>query len=310
MVSSLRPRKRPEHLTAKEEEATQTDSNKGSYLEELTEFLRWKQAGFKNPEQIDQYLKCYPYGLEGLHSYQKYSKYIDLAADVFRVEMKENIYEVHPSLMRCLIRRESGFLPTAISYTDAVGLGQHTDINIKEIRRRINKEGSWEQELWRAFFARVKETPEGAALLEKCMGSSTNGRPVFENESDANCPLQSIAATSIYNLLIQRALMLKSEEKMIVWSEEMDYQLSIAAAYNLGHIAASNAVDSKPVEDWIEAIVDKSTESANGDKDTELKSHINAIRNCLQSDNWKPMREGDQHVCENFDEISKPKAKN
>lgn len=276
-------------------------------LADFIKFLRWQQSGLKSPKGIDQYLKCYPYGNEGFDNYKKYSKYIDLAAENFRIETQNIVYEVHPSLMRCLLRRESGYDPKEKSNTGAAGLGQHTDINIAEISRRINKEGSWEQKLWRNFFAKVRETPEGRKQLKKCMGSSVTDRPVFETKEDAKCPLQSIAASSIYNLLIQRELMKSSKSKNIDWEQELDYQLAVAAAYNLGNGASRAAVENLFVGDWLKAIKKMSKKSKDPNKDEEVDGHITAIRNCLQEDNWKPMEKKDKPVCSNFAEISAPK---
>ena len=139
------------------------------------------------------------------------------------------------------------------------------------------------------------------------MGSSVTDRPVFETKEDAKCPLQSIAASSIYNLLIQRELMKSSKSKNIDWEQELDYQLAVAAAYNLGNGASRAAVENLFVGDWLKAIKKMSKKSKDPNKDEEVDGHITAIRNCLQEDNWKPMEKKDKPVCSNFAEISAPK---
>lgn len=288
-----------------------TDKSEAANIEGLIKLLRREQAGLKSTIGIDKYMECYPIGKRGLANYYKYAKYIDLASDVFRIEVKDNLFEVHPSLMRCLIRRESGFDPSEKSGTGAVGLGQHTEINISDINKRINKKGSWEQKLWRAYFAQVAKTKEGREMMESCKGSSKKGgNPVFANKDDARCPLNSIAASAIYNLIIQRDLMNSSKENNIEWEQELDYQLAVAAAYNLGNGAARLAVNKNVVERWINAILRISKKSKNPNKDEEVDGHISAIRNCMQENNWKPMHKEDQPQCKDYDQLIAPKKKN
>lgn len=289
-----------------ESEDTVPAGAKGWGIFELIGLLRRQQAGLKSPANIDNYIRCYPYGDNGYKNYKKYAKYIDLAADVFRIDIKNNTYEVHPSLMRCLLRRESGYDPENNSHTGAAGLGQHTDINIKEIKKRINTAGSWEQKLWREFFDRVRKTPGGQKEIKKCLGSSETDRPVFETKDDAKCPLQSIAASSIYNLLIQRELMKSSQSRNIEWEQELDYQLAVAATYNLGNGASRAAVKDLFVGGWLDAIRKKSKKSKDPNKDDEVEAHIRAIRNCMQVNNWKPMAARDKPVCKDFNSLITP----
>jgi hypothetical protein len=300
----------PEEITPEDpydSEDTVPAGAKGWGISELIGLLRRQQAGLKSTSNIDNYIRCYPYGKNSYKNFKRYAKYIDLAADVFRVEIKSNTYEVHPSLMRCLLRRESGFDPENNSHTGAVGLGQHTDINIREIKKRINTSGSWEQKLWRDFFDRVRKMPGGQAEMNKCMGTSENGRPVFDTKDDARCPLQSIAASSIYNLLIQRELMKSSKARNIEWEQELDYQLAVAATYNLGNGASRTAVKDLFVGGWLDAIRKKSKKSKDPNKDDEVNAHIKAIRNCMQVNNWKPMMAKDKPVCKDFQSLSEPR---
>ncbi|RZA06103.1 MAG: hypothetical protein EOP11_11165, partial [Proteobacteria bacterium] len=259
--------------------------------------LRRNQAGIKAPQDIDKYMDCYPYGDDGRENYQRYKKFIDLAADNFRVTIKEQPIEVNPTLMACLFRRESGYDPANKSHTDAVGLGQHTSINIKDMGQRLAKKGSWESALWKSFFARVKADPEGRRTLAACKGSSRNGDPTFTSREDAKCPLQSMAASYIYNILIQRELMRSAKSKHVEWEQELEYQLAVGAAYNLGNGAARQAVENLFVGGWLKAILRKSSKK---EKQEEVASHVSALRNCMQAGNWKPMAEGDRPRCENF----------
>lgn len=263
----------------------------------LLQALKRNQAGIKPPQDIDKYMECFPYGDDGRENYRRYRKFLDVAADNFRVTIKDQPIEVNPTLMACLFRRESGYDPKNTTHTDAVGLGQHTSINIKDISQRLSKKGSWESALWKSYFARIKADPEGRRLLYSCKGSAKNGDPVFNSKEDAKCPLQSIAASHIYNLLIQRELMRSSKTNHVEWEQELEYQLAIGGSYNLGNGAAREAVQNLFVGGWLKAILRKSSKK---EKQEEVASHVSAIRNCMQAGNWKPMAAKDQPKCENF----------
>lgn len=270
------------------------DAVKAMDLDNFIDFLRRETAGMKPKSKVDQYLRCYPYR-NNPANYQKYKKFLDMTGDVFKITSRREPQEVNPSLLSCLYRRESGFeIPTG---EGAAGLGQHTNINIKEISNRLKKPGSWEAVLWKQYFEKVRSTPEGRAMLASCMGSSKSGEPIFDTKQDAACPLQSMAAGSIYILMIQRELARNSKIIDIKWENELEYQVAIAAAYNLGDGAAGSAVKDLLINDWVGAIRRKSTQAAPG-KDCEVLLHINAVRNCLQANNpWQPMHPDDTPQC-------------
>ncbi|MGZ3711317.1 MAG: transglycosylase SLT domain-containing protein, partial [Bdellovibrionota bacterium] len=257
-------------------------ANKDMNVTQLIEFLRREGGGIKPLEKIDQYQRCYPNSKIGLVNYIRYKKFMDLTGDVFRITERKERQDVDPSLLGCLFRRESGFDVKDVSSTGAAGLGQHTNVNINEISGRLKKPGSWEGALWRRYFEKAKETVEGRAMLATCPGSSKNGEPVFDTKQDAMCPLQSMAAASIYILMIQRELSRNSKIYAIDWENELEYQTAIAAAYNLGEGAAGAAVKNLLVQDWVGAIRKKSTQGKKG-KDCEVMLHVNAIRHCLQN---------------------------
>lgn len=263
----------------------------------LIKVLRREQAGMKRPEDIDKYMECYPYGDEGLANYRRYKRFISMAGDHFRLEVKGAPIEVHPTLMACLFRRESGFDPKNSSHTEAVGLGQHTSINIKDMSQRLKRKGSWEAALWNGFFERVKKDPEGRRMLAECKGTGKAGEPAFNSKDDARCPLQSMAASAIYNLLIQRELTKSAKAQHIEWEQELEFQLAVGAAYNLGNGAASQAVQNLFVGGWLNSILRKSPSK---DKKQEVASHIAALKNCMSSGNWEPMMPKDKPVCEGF----------
>ena len=263
----------------------------------LIKVLRRQQAGMKKPEDIDKYMECYPYGADGLANYRRYKRFISMAGDHFRLEIKGTPVEVHPTLMACLFRRESGFDPKNSSHTEAVGLGQHTSINIKDMSQRLKRKGSWESALWTGFFERVKKDPEGRRMLAECKGTGSAGEPAFNTKDDARCPLQSMAASAIYNLLIQRELTKSAKVHHIEWEQELEFQLAVGAAYNLGNGAASQAVENLFVGGWLNSILRKSPSK---DKKQEVASHITALRNCMSGGNWEPMMPKDQPVCEGF----------
>lgn len=285
-----------------ENSAQQAPIPNGDIIANLITIL--DSQGIKRPDLIDKYMQCYPHGKDGYENYLKYKPFIEMATKMFHSKDKKHEYRVNPSFMKCLLKRESNFNPKAVSPTDAVGLGQHTDINIKDIRNRLKDEKSEEYTMWKEFFAEVRKTKAGKKMLQDCPGSSNSADPRFKNEEDAKCPLQSIAAASIYNLQIQKELYKNSEMAGLDWAYELDFQLAIAAAYNLGNTAARNAVDDKGVSEWLKAILAATKKKA---KKTELSGHVNAIRNCLQEDNWEPMSEDSKPVCKDFSSIPKVK---
>lgn len=262
-----------------------------SSISELIDYLKRQAAGMKTKAEVDQYIRCYPYGPKGADNYNKYKRFLDIAEDTFFLMDRAWPQEVNGSLMRCLIRRESGFDPAT---GPAAGLGQHTSVNIKSLSERLNKKGSWEAALWRKFFERLKQDPQAQALLKSCPGSSKNGEPVFNAKADALCPLQSMAASSIYNLQLQRELQRQAKTYSVRWENEVEYQMAIGAAYNIGQGSAGQAIKGLFVEGWVAAI------RKTGHKNKEVNPHLDALRNCLQAGNKAPMYEKDKPVCKEY----------
>lgn len=270
------------------------DPVKQAGIAELINYMRHDAGGMKQPDQVDKYLRCYPEN-NNPADYLKYRKFLNMTGDVFRLTDRTVPQEVNPSMLSCLYRRESGF---NVNSKGATGLGQHTGVNIKEISGRLRKPGSWERALWNQYFEKIKKDPEGRAMLAACPGSgSSDGMPVFDTKEDAKCPLQSIAAGSIYVLMIQRELQRTSKTPGIEWESELDYQTAVAAAYNLGDGASGVAVRNLRVNNWVDAIRHQGAKYAKG-KDCEVMLHVNAVRNCMQAkDPWQPMHPGDKPVC-------------
>ena len=254
--------------------------------------LREQHAGMKSMPEIEQYLRCYPLGQD---HYSQYRFVMRQLPELFSLDTREQHYMVNQHLMTCLFRRESGFDTRQVSQTNAVGLGQHTSINIRHINDRLQARGSWERRLWDRFFDRMRETPEGRRMIEACPRTARGQAPRFESREDAVCPLNSIAAASIYNLQVQRALRRASRIRDLDWSDELTYQLAIGATYNLGDGLASRAVDDLSIEGWLESIRRR---SPNPGKQTEVAGHIQALRNCMQVDNWRPPHPNDPPRCE------------
>lgn len=298
---TLRPKERPRGLMTgqicSEEKPSQIvpESEQFENIDALISHLKNEYGGLKNPADVDKYISCYPYANDGRENFEKYAPFVEMASDVIRAERNGVTFEVNPSLSKCLIRRESGFDPKNSSGAGD-GLGQQTPINRKDLNARIQKEGSWEKAAWEAFFREAKKTSAGRKMLEQCPGSVKKGKPPrMKTSEDSFCPLQSIAASHIYLLQIQMSLQNASDVKQVSWENELEYQLSLAAAYNLGHSAASKAVDELIVDEWLDAIRKKSPKKA---KRKEVAAHIESIRNCMQADNWDPMFDGDRWQCE------------
>ena len=89
----------------------------------------------------------------------------------------------------------------------------------------------------------------------------------------------------------------------VALEETLEYQLAIAGAYNLGNGNAKKAVNELFMSEWLTSIMHQSKSDINPGKADELKNHIDAIKNCMQADNWKPMMENDKPACENFDTL-------
>lgn len=147
----------------------------------------------------------------------------------------------------------------------------------------------------------MAQTPEGRRELAACPGSVKKGEPpVFKSGADAACPLQSLAASAIYNLQIQQAFQRSAGLKGVDWEHELDYQLAVGAAYNLGAGAAAAAVDDLVLGGWADSIRKKSPSQ---DKRKEVAGHIDALRNCMEAGNWKPMHKNDPPRCADFAEL-------
>lgn len=262
---------------------------------DLVQHVRAETAGMKPDAGIEKYMECYPYNARGKADYPKYRPVIDKVVETFSADLGNGSLFVNKSLFKCLLRRESGYDVTLESHTGAVGLGQHTDINIKHISNRLSKKNSWERQLWDRFFAQISKTPEGKKMLAECPQTAGGQAPTFNSKSDARCPLNSMAASAIYNLQVQQALRKSSQLKDVDWSDDLTYQLAIGATYNLGDGAASKAVDDLALEGWVDSIRQRSSKPA---KRAEVAGHIEALRNCMQAGNWKGMHAGDRPQCD------------
>lgn len=270
-------------------------------VQDLVERLKSEDSGMKTVDQIEDYLRCYPKSEAGPAAAAKYKPFMDHIVKNFELQSGPRTMNVDSKLFRCLIRRESGYLPGNVSDGNAIGLGQHTSINIRHIRNRLATKSSWESKIWKKFFADMAQTPEGRRELAACPGSVKKGEPpVFKSGADAACPLQSLAASAIYNLQIQQAFQRSAGLKGVDWEHELDYQLAIGAAYNLGDGAAAAAVDDLVLGGWADSIRNKSPSK---DKRKEVAGHIDALRNCMEAGNWKPMHKNDTPQCADFAEL-------
>ena len=248
--------------------------------------------GMKDTAEADRWMQCYPQNSLGLENYKKVSPFIDKIASDFSFSKGGRDYSVNPVLFKCLLRRESGYDPVSKSKTGAYGLGQQTNVNIHSINHRLSVKDSWERKLWDRFFDDAKKTNEGQKMLSECARSPSGKTPVFESKADAACPLQSLAASAIYNLQIQESLRSSAKVQKVGLKEEFDYQLAIGAAYNLGNMAASSAVSNLEIDGWIKAIKEK----PKGEKTSEVANHIEALRNCMEDGTFKPMYKNDPRV--------------
>ena len=253
------------------------------------EIRKMTENGMKDYDENDRWMQCYPKNQKGLQTYKRVSPFMDRIVSNFTFSKAGQTYTVDPILFKCLIRRESGYDPKIKSDTGAMGLGQQTNINIRSIKHRLEVPGSWEGKLWKRIFEEAKNSPEGQEMLKECQRTSRGEDPVFQSKEDAACPLQSLAASGIYNLQIQESLRLSSKVKKVDLKQQLKYQLAVGAAYNLGHGAAGSAVNDLVVDGWLEAIVNK----AKGAKRKEVSNHIEALRNCVEAGSFKPMYETD-----------------
>lgn len=255
-------------------------------LRETSRAIKSASFGMKDVSGFDRYMGCYPISSQSAKNYASYSGVMNRITDSFAFRRNGTDYSVNPVMFRCLLRRESGFDPVNKSTTGAVGLGQHTNVNILHIKNRLEKKENWERQLWDRFFGQMKNDPEGRALLAQCPRTANGEMPSFKDKQDAACPLQSMAASALYNLQIQESLRRSSKVKQINWNEELNYQVAVGAAYNLGDGAAAKAVSDLVVSNWPEAIQSR---APSADKNSEVSNHIHALRNCMQKDNWNPM---------------------
>lgn len=288
-------REKPSSAPCPEPMAEQASRRNHSDLGDLIQHIRAETAGMKPDAGVEKYMECFPYNARGKADYPTYRPVIDKVVETFSADLGNGSLFVNKSLFKCLLRRESGYDKTLVSGTGAVGLGQHTDINIRHISSRLARRNSWERQLWDRFFAQISTTPEGKKLLAECPQTAGGRTPTFNSKDDARCPLNSMAASAIYNLQVQQALRKSSQLKDVDWADDLTYQLAIGATYNLGDGAASKAVDDLALEGWVDSIRQRSAKPA---KRAEVAGHIEALRNCMQAGNWKGMHAGDRPQCD------------
>lgn len=296
-LTVTRPRKNP--CPAKEISAGSMDDIDPTIqnVGDLINHIRAKDSGMKSLNEVKKYIACYPLSEKGAKNLNSYEPFMDKITHSFSIAFRSETLNINPSLFRCLLRRESGFDPASLSFTGAVGVGQHTNINIEHISSRIKNPKSWEHKLWNQFFTNALKDPKARALMESCPGAKKGMLPTFNSKKDAACPLSSLAASGIYILEIQKALRQSSSARTIAWNQDLEYELAVGASYNLGDGAAGKAVDDLLVDGWVDAIQNR---PSNKQKKQEVKNHISALRNCLEDKNWKPMTPGDHPVCKNL----------
>lgn len=271
--------------------------NEPAGLRDIANAIRAQAAGIKSVESFDKYRACYPLTSAGEANYAACSPVMDKIASTMGFRKNGVDYAVNPMLFRCLIWRESQYDPSNKSETGAMGLGQHTNVNILHIKNRLQNKNNWERQVWDQTYAQMKSDPYGAALLKRCPRTANGAAPTFVDKEDAKCPLNSLIASAIYNLQIQESLMRSAKLKNIRREDELNFQVAVGATYNLGDGVAAKAVSDLTVDNWPSAIQKR---AQNPGKSVEVANHITALRNCMEDKNAAPMaaRDAKSRRCE------------
>lgn len=257
----------------------------------------------KDTEGVDKYFACYPPASPGKENYPNIAEAIDLLADIFKVKFRDNHLAVNPVMMRCLIRRESQYDYKKVARTiggdqGGIGLGQQVRINRKHQQNRLNAPNSWEKKLWDEFFRQAQLNPVTKKLADVCRSRQ------IASETDAKCPLNSLAAAGLDLLRIQQALAMTANDKNLKSATgEMDYNLAIATTYNLGIGDGSRAVAGKSVGQWGKALINKYQERG-ANRLKEGKSHMESLKNCMEQGNGNPMSGDRKRSCDIGDKPS------
>ncbi|HMN66936.1 MAG TPA: transglycosylase SLT domain-containing protein [Bdellovibrionales bacterium] len=237
---------------------------------------RASAGGLKSQKEIDEYVACYAGA--GYDDYvSEYRPLIQKASEHF---------DVSRELLTCLLFRESQFLPSNKSHTGAVGLGQHIKPNILEVNRLTAKETQKKKagrasKTWVGYLRDVRKTMPDAAYCHT----------QFDDKGDAQCPTASIGAAAVYLQSIEKCLMKRSTAKTIDKESTLNFLVAKAVGYNMGDSLACKTVKDNPnVDSWLKMMVRAPADSK---KQDEVQDHINAVRNCLQYDNWGTLSKRD-----------------
>lgn len=269
----------------------------------MTEQQKWlaEATAQKTPEEVEQYLRCY--ATKNYQTYlTKYRGMIDTAAKEFQVD---------PSLMRCLLLRESQWDSATVSCTCAMGLGQQTSENMSSMKQTVAatlsgpawtsymnqmraqdphfsnhcsgefKRGNEEKDTNSAFYKSVM------AGREKACGAKATPCRVFRQD-DRRCPAASIAASAAYLKYIDAIVRKAVNCGQIEPWQIADSRVAIALAYNAGEGTFKKALKEANDENTTISINFLDGAAVSPKKLDEMRNHYRALRFCLHTGETDP----------------------
>lgn len=188
----------------------------------------------------------------------------------------------------------------------AIGLMQQTNGNVEHINRLLNggtlvSKGKtykippqkWAVELWNSYHLKAKAILSPADYEEVTTNKATGQKclPEMKNKMrDAPCPINSIAAMAIYQIVAE--LQIRTSSKKYFNTPDRDYSnderyhlgKAVGVTHNAGTGRAQKAVESGALpEEWVNEMVKHAQEQAK-----EVKNYGQRLENCISAKSCEP----------------------
>jgi hypothetical protein len=198
--------------------------------------------------------------------------------DVYRYMLEDAslAFGVPHSLLSCLCGRESRFLSKAVSFSGVKGLCQTTEDLLTDVRK------------WKEVIPEVKKDwNKYIQALGKKIEHPECAKMQLSSKALKKCPSLGFGVASIY--LKYAYAKIEENEKFgdVYWeTQSLQTLVSLAAAYNVGVELSDRALAKSKKNSWGTNLLKATCKRFGPKKFREAKSHMMALRSCLQSDNW------------------------
>lgn len=200
-----------------------------------------------------------------------------------------------PEAITCIARQESQWNKYATSHTGAVGIGQQTDINVKDLKCFLygckqKKAEKWAMKLWNEYHnqaeSRFPRSEYPGLYKNKKTGKSCE-RKLTSKTQVGYCPISSIAAIALYQMIVERDIRrvtktFNKDNREFTDHERLEVLEVLATSHNAGRTVARIVAKGGQIDSWAETM-SKLRQSDRGDGGKEVRKYHKIMKNCLEA---------------------------